>query len=588
MRTENGRGGIVRAAGTLAGVALIAGGATPALAQGAGDTENSAQSLPITEVTAFKDGHALIVRSGTVNTDAAGDVVLGELPRPLLGTFWASDLEDHAELRAVTAQSIEVRESVEPSNLADLLVNNIGAQIEFLDVINGQRAGRLTKVLEENGQRLALIEETVTPDRGGTVTRTAAIPIEQVRDVRFVGEGPTTRMTRPMMTNRMTMDLVWEGAPEGTADVSIMGVEHGLRWIPAYRVTIVDDETVLIELEATLVNDLADLHDARVHMAVGVPNFAFAGETDPMALAEHLAPLGSAYGRQAGASGGMLSNSIMSQVAYGGRNDYSSFAGGDDSGGGTTPELGGGERAEDLYVFTIEHLSLDKGARMVLPLASYQAPFETVYTLDLIAAPPMQAMQNFNSQMQRELAVSLDRPMARHVLRITNDNDQRMPITTAPALIVKNGRTLAQGLLRYASAGAEADLEVGTAVDLTVTASENETGRDAAALTWGSNRFGRIDIAFTGCVTNRKDKPVTIEIKKLALGASDSVGAEGEANAVNLLSETSFWMGSTWWRNYSWPWWWHGVNSATRYNWTLTIEPGEAAEFDATWHYFWK
>lgn len=582
MLTGNGRNGVVRAHGAAAGVLMLGLSAGGMLAQ-----ENSARSLPITEVTAFKDGHALVVRSGTVKTDGAGDVLLDELPRPLLGTFWASDLEDRAVLRAVTAKVVEETETVEPSNVPDLLTHNVGAEIEFLDVTNGLRRGVLRRVLQENGQRLALIEETVAGDEN-EYTRTAAVPVEQIRDLRFVGDTPTTTMERAVQRPRLSMDLEWEGAPAEEAGVSLMGVEHGLRWIPAYRVTILDGGRVRIELEATLVNDLADLADARVHLAVGVPSFAFAGQTDPMALVEQLAPLGQAYepGRRAGremSAGQMLSNSIMTQAAYG-YDDGAEMSGA----GGTSPEVGGGERAEDLYVFTVEHLSLERGARMVLPLASYEAPFETVYTLDLIASPPVQALQSFSTQMQRELAMSLDRPMARHVLRITNDNERGMPITTAPALVVKDGRTLAQGLLRYAAPGARADLEVGAAVDLSVTSEETETGREPNALTWGSNRFGRIDIGFLGCVTNRKGHGVTVEVSKLALGLSDGVGAGGEASAVNLLSETAFWTRSSWWQGYSWPWWWHGVNGATRYTWTLEIGPGERAEFDASWHYFWN
>jgi len=582
MRTGNGRNGVVRAHGVAAGVLALGSCVGGVLGQ-----ENSAQSLPITEVTAFKDGHALVVRSGTVRTDGAGDVVLGELPRPLLGTFWASDLEERAALRAVTAQVVEETETVEPTSVSDLLTRNVGATIEFLDQTNGQRRGVLRRVLEENGQRLALVEESVSSGEGEPYTRTAAVPIEQVRDLRFVGDRVTTTMQRPVQRPRLTMDLDWEGAPEDEAGVSLMGVEHGLRWIPAYRVTILEDDRVRIELEATLVNDLADLVDARVHLAVGVPSFAFAGHTDPMALVEQLAPLGQAYApkRSMGrgmSAGTMLSNSIMTQASYGFDDAGASAA------GGGSPEVGGGERAEDLYVFTIEHVSLDHGSRVVVPLATYEAPYETVYTLDLIAGPPVQALQNFNTSMQRELALSLERPGAKHVLRITNTNDTGMPITTAPALIVKGGRTLAQGLLKYASAGARADLEVGAAVDLSVTTEETEAGREANALTWGSNRFGRIDIGFLGCVTNRKDHPVTVEVTKLALGQSDSVGAGGEASGVSLFSESAFWSGSSWWQSYSWPWWWHGVNGATKYTWTLEIEPGESAEFDASWHYFWN
>ncbi|MFT5423996.1 MAG: hypothetical protein ACI89L_001788 [Phycisphaerales bacterium] len=601
MRTNNGPGGIVRATSASMRNIMLVTGLAVGLAGPASAQENRANTLPITEVTAFKDGHALIVRSGTVATNAAGDVVLHELPQPLLGTFWADELEAGAQLRAVTSSIIEIDQDFEPGSLPDLLMQNIGARIEFKDIRNHERHGVLLSILQANGERVALIDETENStgdeaDHPGT--RIAAIPLNNLRDVRFVGSSPKTTVTRKVSAERMTLDLEWDGAPEAQADISLMAVEHGLRWIPAYRITMLEDDRVLIELEATLVNDLADLEDARVHMAVGVPSFAFAGQTDPMALAERLAALGQVQptsfdgGVVGYAAGSMLSNSIMSQVSYGGRyeykEEYESNSYGDSGGTGGAPQAGGSEQAEDLYVFTIEHLTLDRGARMVLPLASYECDAESIYTLDLIAAPPMQAMQNFNTQQQRELAMALDRPTAKHVLRITNDNTLGMPITTAPALILKNGRALAQGLIRYASEGAKADLEVGVAMDLSVKTDETETGRDPDGLNWGGSHFGRINIGFEGSVTNRKDKAIKIEITKLALGHFDSASEGGTGNAINLLSDSSFWAGSAWSRGYSWPWWWHGVNTASRYTWTLEIEPGQSADFAAGWHYFWN
>ena len=83
MLTENGRKGVVRAHGAAAGVLMLGLGTGLTLAQ-----ENSARSLPITEVTAFKDGHALVVRSGTVRTDGAGDVLLDELPQGVARAYY--------------------------------------------------------------------------------------------------------------------------------------------------------------------------------------------------------------------------------------------------------------------------------------------------------------------------------------------------------------------------------------------------------------------------------------------------------------------------------------------------------------------
>src|SRR6186713_2434910 len=50
--------------------------------------EESERALPVREVTIFKDGHAFVLREETLAADDAGDIVLDDLPEPVLGTFW--------------------------------------------------------------------------------------------------------------------------------------------------------------------------------------------------------------------------------------------------------------------------------------------------------------------------------------------------------------------------------------------------------------------------------------------------------------------------------------------------------------------
>ena len=49
-----------------------------------------------------------------------------------------------------------------------------------------------------------------------------------------------------------------------------------------------------------------------------------------------------------------------------------------------------------------------------------------------------------------------------HKLRLTNNS--KYPLTTAPALILRDGRVLAQGMMTYTATGADVDLAITTAV----------------------------------------------------------------------------------------------------------------------------
>ena len=115
------------------------------------------------------------------------------------------------------------------------------------------------------------------------------------------------------------------------------------------------------------------------------------------------------------------------------RADGRSFGGGQ-SARRPGPEIAGSEKNEDLYVFTLRHVTLKKGQRMVVPVKSFDLKYEDVFTVDIGFAPPPEVWRNFNYQQQAEIAKLFAAPKAMHKLRLANTS--KLPITTAPALIL--------------------------------------------------------------------------------------------------------------------------------------------------------
>ena len=62
---------------------------------------HSLAHMPVKEVTVFKDGHALLIHEGLMPLTASGDVVLEDLPKPVLGTFFPYSMEPQAKLDSV-------------------------------------------------------------------------------------------------------------------------------------------------------------------------------------------------------------------------------------------------------------------------------------------------------------------------------------------------------------------------------------------------------------------------------------------------------------------------------------------------------
>jgi hypothetical protein len=349
-------------------------------------------------------------------------------------------------------------------------------------------------------------------------------------------------------------------------------------------VTIGSTGKARVQLQATLVNELADLDDVTANLVVGVPNFAFKGTVDPMALQQTVAQLGDYFDAKS-ASGFAMSNAVMAQVGARAdrekdeelRSNLPADAG---------PEVAGSEADQDLHVFAVKHVTLRKGERMVLPVAEYVVEYRDVYVLDLPFAPPMEVRANANDAQQQQLARLLGDPHFVHVLRLTNSGHE--PLTTAPALISSGDRVLGQGMMSYTAPGADCDLGLTTAVDIKVEKSDRETGRVPNALTLDGSSYLRVDLNGTVAITNRRDQPVDIEVKRSILGHAETAGQAGKVEMVNAYEEGGTVAQPVWWGWYGWPGWWGAVNGVGQFTWKTKVEPGKKVTLTYKWHYFWR
>lgn len=541
-------------------------------------------SIPIREVTVFKDGHAFVVHEGTMPVNAAGDVVIDELPQPVLGTFWPYS-GGKPKLAATTAGKRRVIVDRTALDVRSLLEANPGAEVIFVDN-QGRQAGVVLGVPARTAEELMRTDPPgeQLPQKGSVIlVKTAegirAAPIDGIKEVTFRGECKRT-LGGEEFRNLLTLDLDWGGQkPEATASVGMGYVQRGLRWIPAYHVTIDGAGKAKVKLEATLVNDLADLENVIANLVIGVPTFDFKGMLDPISLQTAMAPVARNLDRDAQ---GFLSNALMSQ-----RISFPADEAAPAGSGPSEPEVSGSVQNEDLFVFTVKNVTLRRGARMVVPVAEFELPYKDVYTLDVEFGPPAEVRGNLDAAKQEELARKLGESKVVHKLRLTNKS--AYPLTTAPALLVSNGKLLAQSTMTFTSIGGEVDLPVTAAVDIKAKRTDKETGRTPDAAKWNDNSFNRIDLTGTLEITNYKDKPVVVEVSREVLGTLDSATPDG---SVAQMSLEEYWSGGWrtrwWWHWYGWPGWWSALNGVGSAKWTVTVEPKKPVTLVYKWHYFWR
>jgi hypothetical protein len=556
--------------------------------------------LPIKEVSVFKDGHAFVAHEGEMPTDDHGNVVMDYLPAPVIGTFWPYSAEKRARLVSVVASQKRVLVERTALNLRELLEANIGAEAIIAETGTNRYAATIlglpARSAEEqvatsppnSGERL--------PEKGNLILlKTAegvkAIAIDRIQEVTFPHSHKPAASSEEFR-NLLHLKLDWgKTNPAKSANVGLFYLQKGVRWIPSYKIELDGKGNAAVELQATLLNELADLDDVSLNLVIGVPTFAFKDTVDPMALQQRLAQL-SQYFQPDGLDrnsplASQFSNAIMAQQSIRASDYYTAPASG--AVGALGPEIGDAGKSEDLFVFTVPHVTLKRGERIVLPIAEFTLPYKDVFTLELPFGPPPEVRANLSNEQQRELARLFNAPKVMHKVRLTNNS--KYPLTTAPALTVRAGRVLAQGLMTYTATGASVDLAITTAVDFQVKKSDVETKRTPNAVEESGNRYTRVDLAGKITVTSHRAQPAELEITRYVLGAADSADADGKVEKINVFENNEYFTSADypyWWNWYGWPYWWNYFNGIGRITWNLTFEPNESKELGYQWHYFWR
>jgi hypothetical protein len=562
---------------------------------------NALAKLPIREVTVFKDGHAFLMHEGRMPTDPSGNVILDYLPTPVLGTFWAYSGEKGGRLAAVVASQHKVRIQRTALTIRELIEGNIGARVVVTELPTGRETtplsyqARIIDVPQRTGEEL---DKTDLPSLGGklpqkgnvvlleTESGIKATSIERIVDVTFASP-PKRESSSEEFRNLLTLKLDWQSrraAPEAAVGMSYL--QKGLRWIPEYKITLDGSGNAAVQLQATLINELADMEDVTAHLVVGVPAFAFKDMVDPIALQQTLARLSPYFEPN---STSRLSNSIMTQVAAPAVADERNNSLREPS-GDFGPEITASQKNEDLFIYTVQHVTLKKGQRLVLPVNEAAIQYGDIFTLEIPFALPAEIRREelrANDEQLRELTRLAREPKVMHKIRLSNKSG--FPLTTAPALILRDGRVLAQTLISHTPVGAQYDLPITQAVDISLKKDDKEIRRVPNADTWQGRQYGRIDLAGTLVLTNHRGQPADLEIVRYVLGSATEAGSGGKIERINLLENGAAGeLPVPAWLWYSWPDWWSHFNSVGKIAWKITLGTGQSANLTYAWNYFWR
>jgi hypothetical protein len=517
-------------------------------------------------VVVFKDGYGLFVKHATGVVGADGLLYTDAVPpAAVLGTFWATaDGHDILSLKAEWVERKSSRDEVTDClTVLDLLRANQGRALS-LEMTYGQTiTGKLVDVLEippapdgsaAGGGQLAVM---------ATPTGTMVLPLGLVRSI--TGDEVETRMTRTTAAATRTKRLWFDLGPEAEGSAVTLRMFYftsGIRWIPTYRLGGELKYDGHLALQGEILNEVEDIDGAVLDLVVGVPNFRFKGTISPLSLERVM------VNALAHAAPGLMAQQMRNASFSQRESEWRGHAApAPPAGGGVAdlaPELSAAGE-QDLFVYTVESLTLAKGARAAVALWESSVPLRHLYTMEVEVARGSQSGGGFGassgaSDQGHPSPLRLARNEVWHQLELPNRSE--VPWTTGAVMLLRAVLPLGQELLTYTPRGGRVLVPVTVAVDVRGTHEEQEIDREPNALRWSGRDWARIRKRGTVTVTNYRDEPADMLISVSTGGKAES--ASGDATIKISAARAEDFNGGH-----------AAINNHSEIAWTLTLDPGE-------------
>ncbi len=515
----------------------------------AAETSDSPSPLPKTvAIAAFKNGLAFVLRQGEVPL-SSGVGRITPIPNATLGSLWISPNTPGSKLDEVIAYRYNVGGERTIPSLSEILRANAGKAITVsyqAKEYTGEVVG-----LRDSGQAttepsLAFSGLAPRPGEDYLLLRVEkkllAIPLGGISMASLPDDAILREPTQqPSQALRFTV----KGGSQ--KEKLTMGyLERGVGWTPSYLISLVDDKTAQITMQAIVTNDTEDIQDAELFFVVGVPNFAYADTLSPMSLQQSLMD----FMRDAESekkSLGAFSNAIGGQMvamdspAAPAAIPLTSLV----SDMSSAPE-------EDLFLYNRSGVTLAKGERASYNVFSGNVEYEHLYNWEVTDQPRVDAFGNVVSPN----SYSPDANRADsvwHTIRLKNGT--RFPWTSAPAMVISGDKPVSQDTLPYTSKGASANLKITIATDLRVSHEEREVARQQAPEHRRGYNYDLVTIEGKLTVTSFKTREVRLSIGKNLRGKAESQSDEGKAVQLAEGIESD--------------------NPSSRLSWEITLKPGE-------------
>ena len=338
------------------------------------------------------------------------------------------------------------------------------------------------------------------------------------------------------------------GANDRT-DLTLGYLEHGLGWTPSYMISLNDDKTAQITMQAVVMDDAEDLDNTEVFFVVGAPNFAYSETPSPMGLQQNLLSFMKDAGRRDEESYKRFSNAIAGQMVM---SEYKEFdAAGAPTFAQTVSELTGAPE-EDLFLYSRPGVTLERGERGTYNVFTTTVGYEHIYEWEVVDAQRVDAYGNV-IQNNPSAPDAATRNSVWHSIQLKNAT--KFPWTSAPAMVISGIKPVSQDTLPYTPKGANSKLRVTIATDIRSSHDEREIVRQQNVQRRHGYEYDLVTVEGSLKLKNYKTKEVRVDVGKTLRGEVEVQSDEGKAIKLGEAIQAD--------------------NPLSRLSWKIALKPGE-------------
>lgn len=462
-----------------------------------------AQTVKPTHVDVFKNGLGFFTAEGTLPI-SQGMATLDHVPEAVFGTFWVASRDKNVTVESVKAV-YQIRASKQDvKTFSAALQANIGKRIvwHFQDEKQGTISGTLQSVHGTDDRAMVTIK---------TATQTHVLAASWYSWAEF----PDAYLSQLPDTTRIPALEIQTGGSKSELPLHMVYFQHGIGWIPSYRVDLVDDKNAQIVLSASLVNDAQDLAGTNLNFVVGYPHFMYQNTPTPLSLHRGLDEFMGQAGRQEYRptyQRSMLANQMMMGASemIADEPDYGSFRPLE----GTTNE--------DLFFYRLDNVTLKKGERAQYNIFSATVPYSHIYEVDL-----PKALNQYDYEKK-------DTPhQVWHSIRL--ENRTAHPWTTGSGMTLQGGKALGQDILYYTPPKNSVNLKITTSPDIVVKDEEKEVDRKESIKQKDGYYYDLLTIEGEIIVSNTKSKDIRLIVTRPVSGKILSISDQAEVKQSATL-----------------------------------------------------